>query len=82
MTTDAIYKKRSRSHWLQQVSAVETTQWLQCDQTLPLTVKGVACATRKGCGRFNEGFAINITSDLWLFSAILKKFSNQRMSQG
>ena len=44
MTTDAIYKEHG-FHWTQQVSAVATTQWLQCDQTLPLSVKGVACET-------------------------------------
>ena len=46
MTTDAIYKERG-SHWSQLVSAVVTTQWLQHDQTLPLSAKGVACETRR-----------------------------------
>ena len=44
MTTDAIYKERG-SDWLHQVSTVGTTQWLQCDHTLPLSAKGVACET-------------------------------------
>ena len=42
MTTDAICEERG-SDWSHQVSVVATTQWLQCDQTLPLSVKGVAC---------------------------------------
>ena len=41
MTTDAIYEERG-SDWSHQVSAVGTTQWLQHDQTLPLSAKGVA----------------------------------------
>ena len=45
MTTDAIYEEHS-SDWSHQVSAVGTTQWLQHDQTLPLSAKGVACETR------------------------------------
>ena len=44
LKTDVIYKVRG-SHWSQQVSAVATTQ-LQCDQTPPLSAKGVACAIR------------------------------------
>ena len=44
MTMDAIYKERG-SHWSHQVSAVATTRWLQRDQTLPLSAKGVACKT-------------------------------------
>ena len=44
MTTDAIYEER-RSHWSLQVSAMAITRWLQCDQTLPLSAKGVACET-------------------------------------
>jgi len=42
MTTDAIYEERG-SDWSHQVSAMGTTRWLQCDQTLPLSAKGVAC---------------------------------------
>ena len=41
---DAIYEEH-RSDWSHQVSAVETTRWLQRDQTLPLSAKGVACET-------------------------------------
>ena len=44
MTTDAIYKERA-SDWSHQVSVVATTRWLQRDQTLPLSAKGVACET-------------------------------------
>ena len=44
MTPDASYEERG-SDWSHQVSAVGTTRWLQCDQTLPLSVKGVACET-------------------------------------
>ena len=42
MTTDAICEERG-SDWSHQVSAMGTTQWLQCDQTL--SAKGVACET-------------------------------------
>ena len=41
MTTDAIYKERG-SDWSHQVSVMATTRWLQRDQTLPLSAKGVA----------------------------------------
>ena len=44
MTTDAIYEECG-SDWSHQVSAVGTTRWLQRDQTLPLSAKGVACET-------------------------------------
>ena len=44
MTTDAIYEERG-SDWSHQVSAVDTTRWLQHNQTLPLSAKGVACET-------------------------------------
>jgi len=44
MTTDAIYEERG-SDWSQQGLVVGTTQWLQRDQTLPLSAKGVACET-------------------------------------
>ena len=47
MTTDAIYEERG-SHWSQQVSDVATTQWLQCDQAIPLSTKGVACENSEG----------------------------------
>ena len=42
MTTDAICEECG-SDWSNQVSVVATTQWLQCDQTLSHSVKGVAC---------------------------------------
>ena len=42
MTMDAICEERG-SDWSHQVSVVATAQWLQCDQTLPLSVKDVAC---------------------------------------
>jgi len=45
MTTDAIYKERGPD-WSHQVSAVGTSRWLQCDQNVPLSAKGVACETR------------------------------------
>ena len=48
MTTDAIYEERG-SDWSHQVSAVGTTQWLQRDQTLPLSAKGVACEIKAPC---------------------------------
>ena len=41
---DAIYEERG-SDWSHQVSVVATTQWLQHDQTLPLSAEGVACET-------------------------------------
>ena len=44
MTTDAICEERG-SDWSHRVSVVATTRWLQCDQTLPLSAKGVACKT-------------------------------------
>ena len=44
MTMDAIYKERG-SDWYWQVSAVVTTRWLQRDQILPLSAKGMACET-------------------------------------
>ena len=55
MTTDAIYEERG-SDWSHQVSAVGTTQWLQRDQTLPLSVKGVACETTLVEELFQSGF--------------------------
>ena len=45
MKTDTIYEERG-SDWSRQVSAVATTWWLQHDQTLPLSAKGVARETR------------------------------------
>ena len=42
---DVIYEERG-SDWSHQVSAVVTTQWLQRDQTLPLSANGVACETK------------------------------------
>jgi len=39
MTTDAIYEERG-SDWSHQASAVATTRWLQCDQTLPSLCEG------------------------------------------
>ena len=50
MTTDAIYKERG-SDWSHQVSSVGTTRWLQCDQTLPLSAKGVACESHQHANR-------------------------------
>ena len=44
MTTDAICEECG-SDWSNQVSLVATTRWLQCDRTLPLSVKDVACET-------------------------------------
>ena len=44
MALDVIHKERG-SDWSHQVSAVMKTRQLQCDQTLPLSVKGVACET-------------------------------------
>ena len=46
MTTVALYEERG-SDWSHQVFSVATTRWLQRDQTLPLSEKGVACKTRK-----------------------------------
>ena len=49
MTTVVLYEERG-SDWSHQVFAVvtkSTTQWLQRDQTLPLSAKGVACKTRQ-----------------------------------
>ena len=47
MTTDAIYEEHG-SHWSQQASAMVTTRWMQCDQTLPsLSAKSVACETKE-----------------------------------
>ena len=53
---DAIYEEHG-SHWSQQVSAVATTQWLQRDQTLPFSEKGVACETilQLSCKNESEG---------------------------
>ena len=42
---DSIYEERG-SDWSWQVSIVATTRWLQRDQTLPLSAKGVACETK------------------------------------
>ena len=50
MTTDAIYEECG-SDWSRQVSVVATTQWLQRDQTLPLSAKGVAYETSVDTGR-------------------------------
>ena len=44
MTMGALYEQRGYN-WSHQVSDVVTTQWLQCDQNLPLSVKGVVCET-------------------------------------
>ena len=46
---DAIFKEHG-SDWSHQVSAVGTARWLQRDQTLPLSAKGMACETRFGPG--------------------------------
>ena len=45
MTTDVIYEERG-SDWSQQDLVVGRTRWLQRDQTLPLSAKGVACETK------------------------------------
>ena len=45
MTTDVIYEE-CESDWSRQVSVMATTRWLQRDQTLPLSAKGVACETK------------------------------------
>ena len=45
MTMDVIYEERG-SDWSQQDLVVGTTRWLQRDQTLPLSAKGVACETK------------------------------------
>ena len=42
VTIDTIYEECG-SHWSQQVSVLVTTRLLQCDQTLPISAKGVAC---------------------------------------
>jgi len=44
MMTNVSYKERG-SDWSHQVSAVAATWWMQRDQTLPLSAKGVACKT-------------------------------------
>ena len=44
MTTKASYEERG-SDWSHQVSATGTIRWLQRDQILPLSAKGVACET-------------------------------------
>ena len=49
MTTNAIYKECG-SDWSHKAFAVATTQWLQHDQTLPLSVMGVACETNLNAG--------------------------------
>ena len=49
MTTDVIYEGR-RSDWSHQVSVLATTQWLQCDQTLPFSEKSLACETTPSRG--------------------------------
>ena len=47
MTTFALYEEHG-SDWSHQVFAVATkSKWLQRDQTLPLSAKGVACKTRQ-----------------------------------
>ena len=58
MTTDAIYEERG-SDWSHQVSAVGTTRWLQRDQTLPLSAKGVASETT-GMSYFYMPVPINL----------------------
>ena len=52
MTTDVIYEER-RSDWSHQVSVVVTTRWLQHDQTLPLSAKGMACETNNLIGPYH-----------------------------
>ena len=62
MTMDGIYEEH-RSDWSRQVSAVVTTRWLQCDQTLPLSVKGVACETIETLGCLAEESHSTVRSD-------------------
>ena len=45
VTMDAHYEERG-FEWSHRVFVVATTRWLQRDQTLPLSAKGVACETR------------------------------------
>jgi len=57
MTADAIYKEH-RSYWLQHISAMGTTRWLQHDQSLPLSGKGVASKTTWNYGSNHVTFVV------------------------
>ena len=48
MAMDAIYEERG-SDWSLQVSALATTQWLQCDKMFPFSAKDAACETNPHC---------------------------------
>ena len=50
----AIYEGHG-SDWSRQVSTMGTTQWLQHDQTFPLSAKGVACDTIKLSSGLGQG---------------------------
>ena len=50
------------SDWSHQVSVVATTRWLQHDQTLPFSAKGVACETRRIDGTPKDR---KVTNCLW-----------------
>ena len=63
MTTYAIHDE-CRSDWSHQVSAVATTQWLQHDQTLNLSAKGVACESRCLHGQY---WIRSLTSERFTF---------------
>ena len=78
MTTDAIYEE-CRSDWSHQVSAVGTTLWLQCDQTL--SAKGVACETTAWDGDVNVVSCPDPTQLTWEESVIVKnEFHNITLS--
>ena len=64
MTTDAIYEEHG-SDWSQQDLVVGTTRWLQCDQTLPLSAKGVACETRKHSCMLSLAYSLMLVS-VWV----------------
>ena len=63
MTSDAIYKEH-RSDWSHQVSVVVTTRWLQHDQILLLSAKGVACETNEKLGGDREAAISSVVSYL------------------
>ena len=62
MTTYAIHDE-CRSDWSHQVSAVAIIRWLQHDQTIPLSAKGVTCKTRRFHGQY------------WILSLTSKNFT-------
>ena len=64
ITTDAIYEERG-SDWSHHVSAVATIWLLQCDQTPPLSAKGVAYETglhEAAPNRHCRSYAIDIST--------------------